>query len=105
MNLRRAPLFVAPVLVALAACGPLPVEQAERSCVDNARAATGPRGGVQMGVASDGHRTRSYTGLTLSVSSDYIMGRDPAAVFDNCVRRASGQAPTRPLSAQPGWRG
>ena len=39
------------------------------------------------------------------MTSDYIMGRDPSEVFTRCVVNRSGQMPTRPLTAQPGWRG
>lgn len=89
----------------VAACGPVPVAQAERSCVGDARAARGPQGEIAMGVVSDGHRIRPATGVKLSISSDYVMGRDPSDVFTNCVMRRSGQMPTRPLHDQPGWRG
>ncbi|KGJ17584.1 hypothetical protein [Paracoccus sanguinis] len=89
----------------LAGCGPVPVQQAERNCLDSARAAKGPRGEISVGVATDGHRVRPHTGISLSVSSDYVMGRDPADAFNRCVMRQSGQMPTRPLYDQPGWRG
>jgi len=56
-------------------------------------------------MATDGHRVRPHTGISLSVSSDYVMGRDPADAFNRCVMRQSGQMPTRPLYDQPGWRG
>ena len=103
--IRRAPLIAAALaLSGLAACGPVPVQQAERNCLDSARAATGPRGELSVGVGTDGHRVRPVTGISLSISSDAIMGRDPADVFNNCVVRQSGQMPTRPLYDQPGWR-
>lgn len=88
----------------LAGCGPVPVAQAERSCLDDARLAQGPRGSVSLGVVSDGGRVRPTTGLEVEVSGDYLAGRDPSAVFANCVQRRSGQAPTTPLYEQPGWR-
>lgn len=89
----------------VAACGPVPVDQAERICMQDARAATGPRGQLAVGVGSDGHRITPMTRLEVSVSSDYVMGCDPADVFTRCVMRRSGQPPTRPLYDQPGWRG
>ncbi|HRO14655.1 MAG TPA: hypothetical protein PLL33_06365 [Paracoccus sp. (in: a-proteobacteria)] len=89
----------------LAACGPVPVAQAERSCMEDARAATGPRSEVALGIGTDGHRVRPMSSVEISVSSDYVMGRDPSDVFNRCVMRRSGQFPTRPLAQQPGWRG
>lgn len=98
-----------PLMLALplgvAACGPVPVDQAERICVQDARAATGPHGQIAMGVASDGSSIRPVTRIEMSVSSDYVMGRDPSDVFARCVMRRSGQMPTRPLHEQPGWKG
>jgi hypothetical protein len=89
------------VVLGLAACGPIPVEQAERVCLDEARRAAGPTGKIGLGVTSDqGARARARVGI----SSDWILGRDPSAIFDRCVLQRSGQMPTRPLAAQPGWR-
>lgn len=107
MTARRAPfltLAALALLPLLAGCGPVPVAQAERSCVEDARAATGPRGAVSVGVAGDRHGLHPVNRVELSVSSDYIMGRDPSDVFAHCVLRRSGQMPTRPLADQPGWR-
>ena len=89
-------------LLLLAACGPIPVEQAERACVEQANLALHPRGTVGIGVNSDGQAVGT---LDVTVSSDYLMGRDPAAVYNSCVKSRSGQFPTRPLYDQPGWRG
>lgn len=100
---RGAPLLLIPASVlGLAACAPIPVEQAERACLASARDATGPRTEMGVGVGSHGYRG-GY--LQIGVSSDYIMGRDPAQVFQDCVIRRSGQLPERPLYDQPGWRG
>lgn len=95
-----AHLLLVPLL-GLAACAPLTVEQAERACLDSARDATGPR--TEMGVGVGSHGARGGF-VRVGVSSDYIMGRDPAQVFQNCVKRRSGQMPNRPLYDQPGWR-
>lgn len=92
-------------LAGLAACGPIPVDQAERQCLDQARGATGPHGEVSVGVASDGRRTRPVAGVELSISSDWLAGNDPSAVFDRCVMNRAGRMPTRPLTQQPGWTG
>ena len=90
------------VLLFLGACGPIPLAEAERQCVERARLAQQPQGELAMGVGSGG---RSSQELTVEVSSDFLAGRDPAAVYDSCVRQRAGQAPSRPLSAQPGWTG
>lgn len=91
------------LLCVLSACGPIPVEQAERQCLDEARAATGPRGEVSMGVGSNGHRSFTHTGVSVSVSSDWLMGKPPAEVFNRCVMQRAGRLPSRPLQDQPGW--
>ena len=56
------------------------------------RQVLGRRGGVGSGGMS--------TGLSLSVTSDYLRGRDPQAVYDACIRAKTGQGPTRPLVLQ-----
>jgi hypothetical protein len=85
----------------LAACGPVPVEQAEKMCLREAELAAAPRGEVGVGVGSGGARTR----VKLELSGDYIMGRDPSQVFARCVSNKSGQLPTRPLTSRTDWKG
>lgn len=99
--MRLAVLILAPA-IALAACGPIPVNRAEEQCFDRARLAAKPRGMISAGVNSNGD---AMGGLKLEVSSDYLMGRDPSAIFDTCVYQKSGQPPTRPLYSFPEWRG
>lgn len=89
----------------IAACGPVTVAQAERICLEDARAATGPQSRVGLGIGTDGDDVDVLAGLSVTVSSDYIARRDPAVVFHDCVVRRSGQVPTRPLYQQPGYRG
>ena len=84
------------ILLVLAACGPIKVEQAERQCYERARLAEQPRGSVSVGVGSGG---RTAAGVELNVSTDYLMGRDPGQVYDNCVMGKSGQMPSRPYSS------
>lgn len=88
--------------LALLACGPIPVDRAEQQCFERARLAQQPRGMISAGMRSDG---KPAGGLQLTVTSDYIMGRDPSAVYDLCVQQKSGQPPTRPLYSFPEWRG
>ena len=80
----------------LAACAPPSPEAAYRACAARAQAALGPQGAVELGVGSGG----MSTGLSLSVTSDYLRGRDPEAVYDACIRAKTGQGPTRPLVLQ-----
>ena len=89
-------------VAALVACGPIPVDRAERQCFDRARLAQQPRGNVSLGLGSGG---RTAVGGEVTITSDYIMGRDPSAVYDLCVQQKSGQPPTRPLYSFPEWRG
>ena len=93
-------ILLAPLV--LIACGPIPVEQAERQCLDRARLAQQPRGEIGVGVDSSGKARGNFE---VTVTSDYIMGRDPSAVYDLCVQQKSGQAPTRPLYSFPEWKG
>jgi hypothetical protein len=99
---RGALMAFVPVFLGIAGCAtaPVPVEEAEMTCLRDARDAVRPRTEIGLGLGSDGYRG-GYVGVELS--SDYIMGRSPADVFDACVRRRSGHAPNRPLNEQPGW--
>jgi len=86
----------------LAGCGPVPVAQAERDCLERARLAERPHGTLRMGTSSrGGMRGR----LDLDISSDWLAGRDPSAVFDECVVARSGRMPRRPLYDMPEWKG
>ncbi|QFG36978.1 hypothetical protein BDE18_1939 [Paracoccus pantotrophus] len=95
---------LAPVLLGLAACAPapvrIPVAEAERVCMVQALDARSPRTQVGLGVGSGGYRGGF---VSVDLSSDQILGRDPSQVFDRCVLNRSGQMPTRPLYQQPGW--
>lgn len=89
----------------IAACAPITVAQAERICLEDARAATGPQSRVGLGIGTDGDDVGVVAGVSMTISSDYIAGRDPAVAFHDCVVRRSGQVPTRPLHEQPGYWG
>lgn len=105
MTLRAHPALALAFVAATAACAPVPVDRAERSCLLDAREARAPRGDIAIGLGTDGHSVRPMGRVSVSVSSDYVMGRDPSEVFNRCVLRRSGQMPTRPLQDQPGWVG
>jgi hypothetical protein len=87
--------------VVLAACGPMTLAEAERQCFERARLAKQPRGEVSVGASSDG---RTAAGLELNVSSDFLLGKDPSAVYDSCVMNKAGEPPSRPLYMRPDWR-
>ncbi|MGC9446226.1 hypothetical protein [Cereibacter johrii] len=82
-----------PLLFLLAACGPMSVQRAEEVCFERARLAEAPRGTIGVGAGKGG----MVSDLELTVTSDYLMGRDPSALFDACVYQKSGQPPTRPF--------
>ena len=89
-------------LILLAACGPVSREQAERDCFQRARLAQQPRGEVGIGVNSNG---KTAGRLELNVSSDWVQGKDPAALYETCVFTKSGEPPARPLYDRPDWKG
>ncbi|QQA45034.1 hypothetical protein FHY64_16050 [Pelagovum pacificum] len=90
--MRFSPLVL--LLAGVAACGPVSPEQASRRCEDRARAAEGPQGSVTVGMNS---RSGGFGGAEVSVSSDYLRGRDPLAVYRSCVYDLTGEVPaTRP---------
>ena len=93
-------VLLAPLI--LLACGPIPVQQAEKQCLQRALLAKQPRGEVGFGANSNG---KTVANFELNVSSDYLLGRDPSAVYDICVEQKSGQAPSRSLYSFPEWKG
>ena len=95
-------VLLAVAVLALTACGPMTLAEAERQCFERARLAKQPRGEVSVGAGSDG---RKAAGFELNVSSDFLLGKDPSAVYESCVMSKTGQAPTIPLYARPDWKG
>lgn len=85
--------------LALASCGPMSPEAAARVCEDRANAAAGPTGEASIGISSDGD---VGAGIEIGVTSDYLRGRDPYEVYEECVIAKSGQPPVRPLVLEPG---
>ena len=86
------------LLLLLAACGPVSVQQAERECLPKARLAQQPRGEVGLGVNSNG---QAGSRVEVNVSSDFLLGRDPSQVFETCVIQRSGELPSRPFYTYP----
>lgn len=84
------------ILLLLAGCGPIPLQQAERECYQDARLAQQPRGTIGIGIGSGGRRA---VGGSVEISSDFLLGRDPSQVYDHCVMNKSGQIPSRPFSS------
>lgn len=82
----------------LGACGPVPLPVAEQQCIETARLAQRPRGSIGFGADSQGNVASN---LSISISSDYLQGRDPDQVFAACVQNRSGQVPSRPFSDRP----
>jgi hypothetical protein len=79
----------------LAACQPVPVdpERAARDCEQRAQRAGGPSGNVTIGANSD---DGPFLGAEIGLSSDFLAGRDPVAVYEECVYQRTGAAPIRP---------
>ncbi|MFT3689868.1 hypothetical protein [Paenirhodobacter sp.] len=86
--------------VALSACGPVPVEQAERQCLARVQPVRPLEGEAGLGVTSSGPRTTAKVRINMGTYQG-----DPAAAYDRCVYDRSGRMPTRPLYARTDWRG
>jgi hypothetical protein len=80
-------------LLLLAACGPMSPQLAADLCEERARGAVGPTGEIFMGVSNRG----PVGGGEISISSDYLTGRDPQVIYEQCVYARTGQGPVRPL--------
>ena len=80
---------------ALAACDlpPPSPERAAAQCEERARAAQGPTGNITVGTNS---KTGGFFEGSVGVSSDFLRGADPIAVYESCVLRLTGQLPIRP---------
>jgi hypothetical protein len=93
--MNRVLLMTALALLALLAACDLPPQDPElaaRDCEERARAAQGPTGTVSIGVNSD---SGPFTAASIGVSSDYLQGRDPVAVYEQCVYQRTGALPIR----------
>lgn len=93
MQLKR--VILVGLVMGMAGCT-VPLLSPERAadlCEDQARAALGPTGSATVGVNSN---TGGFSSLSVGVSSDFLTGRDPIEVYEQCVFSRSGQAPIRP---------
>lgn len=89
------------ILLALVACGPVSMDVAERQCFADARMAIGPHGKVGVGMGKKG-----LAGIIdVTISSDYLLGHDPAQIYADCIYRKTGQRPDVPLYDRPDWKG
>ena len=93
--MRLRPAYAVLLVAGLAACGPETRAQAERNCFEQARLAERPRGEIALGASNRGGL---WGGAGVTITSDYLLGRDPQQVWQNCVYRRSGEMPSRPYS-------
>ena len=92
----RLPLSLA-ITGILAGCSsePVSVQQATALCMEPARKAGGPTGSFGFGVDSEsGLQTR----ISIELTDDYLAGRDPDEVFEECVIKRSGSKPEQSYS-------
>jgi hypothetical protein len=88
-----------PVMVlgamALTACElpPISPENAADRCEERARGAQGPQAEVTLGVNSN---TGGFASGSVGISSDFLRGFDPVAVYESCVQNLTGEPPIRP---------
>lgn len=66
-------------------------------CEERARASDGVIQQVRIGTGSGGG---VRGGVDLAITSDFIQGRSPQQVYENCVYDKTGQGPVRPLELE-----
>ena len=92
---RPWPALAAVALIAACSSEPVSVGQAMEMCMEPARKAGGPTGTFGLGFGSEDGVSSS---LSIELTDDYLFGRDPDEVFEECVVRHSGAFPDRPYS-------
>ena len=92
---RLTPALAAVALIAGCSSEPVSVRQAMEMCMEPARKAAGPTGTFGLGFGSEGGVSSS---LSIELTGDYLIGRDPDEVFEECVVRQSGAVPDQPYS-------
>ncbi len=91
--LRLALLLPPAALLAACETGPVDPERAAQAAERRAQAAQGPTGAVTLGASSD---DGPFGAVEIGVSGDYLAGRDPVAVYEQCVVQRTGAPPVRP---------
>jgi hypothetical protein len=82
------------LLLLLAACDtPVDPERVARQCEERARAAQGPTGSVTVGANSE---DGPFVDAEIGITGDFLAGRDPQKVYEDCVFQRTGQGPIRP---------
>jgi hypothetical protein len=102
----RMPLRPALLALLVFGCAPrnLPMELAEAQCVQYALGGGGGLTvGVSTGAASFGND--GWGGLGVAVATEIPSGRSPAAVYNACVLRRTGQPPLTPFADRPELQG
>jgi len=92
VKIRFTLLFAAGVVLSSCTAPVISSEVAATRCEARARAAQGPTGEVVFGV---NNRTGASTSASIGISSDFMQGRDPNAVYDRCVLEMTGAGPIR----------
>ena len=87
------PLAVSAALLAACAVPPMDPVRAAALCDQQARAAQGPTGEITIGTSSD---DGPYLDTEIGLSSDFLTGRDPVEVYEQCVLARTGAPPIRP---------
>jgi hypothetical protein len=87
-------------MMAVAGCGPVSQETAEKQCFERARLAQQPRGTVAVGGGSGGVKSE----VEVEITTDFLLGRDPSQVYETCVFNKTGRMPDQPVYMRPGWR-
>ena len=77
----------------MAACTSVSPERAADQCEDRARAAQAPEVEIGVGVNS---QTGGFVNGSFGISTAYLRGDDPVAVYESCVFRLTGELPIRP---------
>lgn len=82
------------LLILLGACSSqMTPERAAEYCEERARGAQGPSGELSIGANS---QTGPFVGASVELTSDFLKGRDPMAVYETCVIQHTGELPIRP---------
>ncbi len=80
--------------IVLVACD-IPVDPAHAAddCEARARAAQGPQGTLTLGANNN---TGPFASASVGISSDFLRGSDPVALYESCVFQKTGALPIRP---------